>query len=247
MRQIALLLASALGLGGAGLALAQTVEGLDLKAIQARAAEQSAEVEAFVQHVKGRGDALKAVAQDAADAGNANLERVAAKTKGDPAAAIDLDQMVADAGGAMRAEQGQAPQLIVFVSLSMPADSLKPLLRDVSRAGGVVVFQGFPNNSVKAFGEALSKAIDDKSAYRSIGIDPRLFRAFDVDVAPTIVVVSSDFDLCDGFDCRTKVPPHDRMSGNVTLTYALETIATGGGPGAGVAAAALANLKRNAS
>lgn len=244
MRRVALLLAASVGFGGAGFAIAQSVDGLDLKAIQARSAEQAADVEAFVEHVKGRGEALKTQAEDTATAGHANLERVAARTKGNPASGIDLDQMVADAGGAMRQDQGQAPQLIVFVSLSMRPESLKPLLRDVNRAGGVAVFQGFPNNSVKAFGAALAKAVDDKAAYRSIGIDPRLFRAFQVDVAPTIVAVSSDFDLCDGFNCQTKLPPHDRLSGNVTLAYALETMATGGGPGAAVAATALRNLKR---
>jgi len=57
-------------------------------------------------------------------------------------------------------------------------------------------------------------------------------------------VTGSDFDLCDGFDCRTQVPPHDRMSGNVSAAYALETFARGGGPGALLAAQHLARLER---
>jgi conjugal transfer pilus assembly protein TrbC len=35
--------------------------------------------------------------------------------------------------------------------------------------------------------------------FANIGIDPRLFRAFDVQAVPTYVAVSSDFDLCAGF------------------------------------------------
>ena len=77
-----------------------------------------------------------------------------------------------------------------------------------------------------------------------VGIDPRLFRAFGIETVPTYVVTSSDFDLCDGFDCRTQVPPHDRMSGNVSAAYALETFARGGGPGALLAAQHLARLER---
>ena len=57
-------------------------------------------------------------------------------------------------------------------------------------------------------------------------------------------VVTSDFDVCDGFACKTVTPPHDRMSGNVTVRYALETFATGGGPGARIAATALKQLDK---
>ena len=77
----------------------------------------------------------------------------------------------------------------------------------------------------------------------ALGVDPRLFRAFNVTRVPQIVAVSSDFDLCDGFHCTTQLPPHDRMMGNVTLRYALETFAQGHGPGAPVAAHALQALR----
>jgi conjugal transfer pilus assembly protein TrbC len=124
----------------------------------------------------------------------------------------------------------------------MPSESLKPLLRDISRSGGIAVFQGFPHNSVKEFTAGLAKVLDDKAAYRAVGIDPRLFRAFNVTSVPAIVAVSSDFDVCDGFNCTTQVPAHDRISGNLTLKYALETFADGHGPGAAVATQALKRL-----
>ncbi len=84
----------------------------------------------------------------------------------------------------------------------------------------------------------------NKGQFASIGVDPRLFRAFQVQAVPTYVSVSSDFDLCAGFSCTTKVPPYDRMIGNVTVEYALSTFAEGNGPGARVAAVALSNMKR---
>ena len=79
----------------------------------------------------------------------------------------------------------------------------------------------------------------------SIGIDPRLFRAFDVQAVPTYVSVSSDFDLCAGFNCQTKLPPFDRLIGNVTLEYALEQFAAGKGPGARVAEIGLSNMRKS--
>ena len=111
-------------------------------------------------------------------------------------------------------------------------------------AGGVIVLRGLPQNSAKVLTAALSKVARPGEDLASVGIDPRLFRAFGIEAVPTYVVTSSDFDLCDGFDCRTQVPPHDRMSGNVSAAYALETFARGGGPGALLAAQHLARLER---
>lgn len=236
-----LIIAAALTtLCGSAIAIAQVVDGLDLKAVQARGDAAAAEVKAFADMVKNRGDAMRTEAQDTDAAGRANLERVAANTNGDPSAVVDLDGMLRDAN--FKSDAGQAPQLIVFVSLSMPPESLKPLLRDVSKAGGIAVFQGFPGNSVKAFSQGLAKVIENQDEMHALGVDPRLFRAFNVTSVPQIVAVSSDFDLCDGFHCTTQLPPHDRMMGNVTLRYALETFAQGHGPGAPVAAHALQAL-----
>jgi conjugal transfer pilus assembly protein TrbC len=141
-----------------------------------------------------------------------------------------------------KTDTGDAPLFIVFASLSMPPESLKPLIRDTSKAGGAVVFQGFPGNSMKAFQQGITKVIEPGQETKSLGIDPRLFRAFNVTSVPAFVVVTSDFDLCDGLTCRTTPPPHDRMSGNITVRYVLETFATGGGPGARIAATALKQL-----
>lgn len=107
-----------------------------------------------------------------------------------------------------------------------------------------MVFNGFPGNSMKAFQQGILKVVEKNEDYGNIGIDPRLFRAFEVTSVPTFVVVSSDFDVCDGFDCKTVVPPFDRMSGNVTLEHVLETFTQGRGPGSPISAQALGRLKR---
>jgi hypothetical protein len=48
---------------------------------------------------------------------------------------------------------------------------------------------------------------DRQDDFANIGIDPRLFRAFDVQAVPTYVAVSSDFDLCAGFSARPRFRP----------------------------------------
>jgi conjugal transfer pilus assembly protein TrbC len=239
IKRSTLLIGGALGVACAAAVVAQTVPGLDLQAIQRRADATAADAQAFVDEIKRRSDAVAGDARETVAAGQDNHQRYADAT-GKARGASELDRMMADVTG--KAQNGDAPQFIVFASLSMPPESLKPLIRDTSKAGGAVVFQGFPGNSMKVFQQGIARVVDQGQETKSIGIDPRLFRAFNVTTVPAFVVVTSDFDLCDGFDCKTATPPHDRLAGNVTVRYALETFAEGGGPGAKVAATALKHL-----
>ncbi len=221
-----------------GYALAQSVEGLDLGAITRRAEVDAVDQEAFVQRVATQSEALREEARDVAAQSHVSAGHQLKNVKLGRDGVIDFDSMI-EAAGESQKELGAAPRLIVFASLAMPEQSLKALIHDTAKAGGVVVFRGFPGNSMRAFQQGLVKVVADKGDYGNIGIDPRLFAAFKVDAVPVMVAVSSDFDLCDGFNCETQLPAYDRMSGNVTLRYALVSFAEGKGPGAGTAAVAL--------
>ncbi len=225
----------ALGIAGGG--NAQTVNGLDLAKVRERAKLSPEDAEAFTGIVARRGEALRSEAMQSAAQARANGERYAAEVSpsGRPGDTFDFDAMVAASGNEMISPE-DAPRLVAFASLSMPDASLSRMITDVSRAGGVVVFRGFPGNSARRFTGTIARLLPEGAKGAAIGIDPRLFRAFEVTAVPTYVVTSTDFDLCDGFDCRTAVPPHDRMTGNVTAEHALDTFARGGGPGAAVAA-----------
>lgn len=239
-----LIAAACLALAGVTASLAQIVDGLDVEALRSRTADQAADAHALADQVKRRGDAFRDDAEALSAVARTRMTGLArGKLPADAAGPVNLDALVRSAAHNADAPRGDAPQLIVFASLSIPAASLKPLIADTARAGGVVVFRGFPGNSAKSFVGAFAKSVDGDSGLANIGIDPRLFRAFAIDAVPTIVAVSSDFDLCAGFACRTAVPPHDRLSGNVTLDYALTTFVDGRGPGAGVAAVARARLR----
>ena len=241
-------LASAAAFAGAA---AQTPEqDLDLEAIRARAAEQAGEAHALAASARARAEQLAREARTSAADAQAHGKRFASEApksvRPDPAQAFDFDKMVADAGTMASEGMGEAPRFIAFASTSMPPAALRTMIDDVTRAGGVVVFRGLPQNSAKALTAALSKVARPGEPLTSVGIYPRLFRAFGIEAVPTYVVTSSDFDLCDGFDCTTQVPPHDRMTGNVSAAHALETFARGGGPGALLAAQHLARLERPA-
>ena len=233
-------------LGGAA---AQTLEPeLDLAAIRARAQSDAGEAEALAATARER---VKAVLDQAdvtalqAQAHGQEYARTAPTAAPQPSDPIfDFDQMVAAAGTAAKGNLGEAPRFIAFASLSMPPAALRDMIGRVNAAGGVVALRGFPAGSAKVLTEALSKVALDQDQLGSVGIDPRLFRAFNVTAVPTYVVASTDFDLCDGFDCQTQIPPHDRLSGNVSADFALETIARGGGPAARIASQYLVRLKR---
>ncbi len=244
MRRITIVIAALAGLAGIQ-AIAQTVDGLNLEAIKRRSAAMQGDADIFAEHVRNRGDAFReeAVAIQAKSSTNLTaLAKADLPVNGD--GAFDFDEIIKGASQNVAGTKGDAPQFIAFASLSMPPAALRQLIADTAKAGGVVVFRGFPNNSMKAFSAMLGKVVTDKDQLSNVGIDPRLFRAFNVEAVPTYVAVSTDFDLCSGLNCTTSVPTHDKITGNVSVRYVLDTFVAAHGPGAGVASVALRNLSK---
>ena len=242
-------LAGFLALTAVSAALAQTIAqdvgGLDLKAIKARGTEATADAQNLVDAVAGKGEAHRAEAEQLREQGMAAVANInpADLPKG-PDGTVDFDELLSGAAANTRTPMGEGPMFIVFASLSMPEASLTRLIADTTRAGGVVVFRGFPGGSTKAFAEGLKRVVTSEGQEAHLAIDPRLFRAFKVSAAPTFVAAGREYELCDGLDCTSATPDHDRITGNVTVEYALETFASGRGPGAGVARIALAQLTK---
>lgn len=242
MRKSLLTIFGVLGVGIVSAALAQTIEGLDLQKTERRGEASQDDAQSLVDFVRGQGEpqaaAAQAVTNDAYDRiADLDVSNITGGSKGGP---IDLDEMVAGAKSNVAGPK-TTPLVMAFVSLSMPEEALRRTIADTTRAGGIVVMRGFSKEGAKAFVAGLSKVVDQKDA-SNIAIDPRLFRAFHVDRVPTIVSAASMFEPCDQLDCVTPPPPHDRISGNVPLSYALQTFTDANGPGAPAAKVALANL-----
>lgn len=230
---LAVIIAISLG----GLAFAQNIpNGIDLDAMRQRAAEYSEEAQALASDVRKRAEALTQDAQDVklkAQTNRASYADGVTLTKTD--AVLDFDAMIADQAQAEKAMLGKSPRFIAFVSLSMPPSALKVLVHDMTRAGGITVLRGFPQGNSEAFKKRLAAIWRDSNEAGSLGIDPRLFRAFQIKVAPTFIMLSTDFTPCDGFDCTSNVPPHDRIEGNISVEKVLDTFVSGGGAGAQLA------------
>jgi conjugal transfer pilus assembly protein TrbC len=237
MNKYLILIPVGLAVSLGGLALAQSMpEGIDLDAIRERAAEHSEEAQALATNVRERAEALTEDAQTLQVEAQANRTSYAESiTVTETGAVIDFDAMIAGQAAAEKASLGESPRFIAFASLSMPPASLKALVHDMTRAGGVTVLRGFPQGNSEAFKKRLAAIWSDSNEAGSLGIDPRLFRAFQIKAAPSFVMLSTDFAPCDGFDCSSNVPPHDRIAGNISVGEVLETFASGRGPGAELA------------
>ncbi|ATW03259.1 MAG: type-F conjugative transfer system pilin assembly protein TrbC [Parasphingorhabdus sp.] len=233
-------------IGGIAAAQQQADDSLDIEAIRENAKRHAGEAEALAANVRERAQnitpearTLQNEARQNAGSYRQSVETVSTKNE----LRFDFDAMIRDHAEAEQAAFKGTPRFIAFASLSMPAASLKALLRDMSDAGGVVVLRGFPEGDAGKFKARLAALWESGEETDGLGIDPRLFRAFGVTAAPTFVMASSDFEPCDGFDCTSIVPPFDRMTGNVSAAHVLERFASGGGPGAQLAGLHLKRLQ----
>lgn len=245
MNRRLLLIPLVLAVCAGGLALAKaTPDDIDLEAIRERANEHARDAEALATSVRERADMLAQEARETQTGAHANRAAYAQNIEARPSdAALNFDRMIAAQAQAETASLGTSPRFIAFASLSMPPDALRALVRDMGRAGGITVLRGFPQGNSALFKQRLAAIWTDGTETGSLGIDPRLFRAFHIEAAPSFVMLGTDFSPCDGFDCADSVPPHDRIAGNITVPQVLETFASGGGPGAPLARLHLARLE----
>lgn len=113
--------------------------------------------------------------------------------------------------------------LMIFVSASIPEPSLKALMIQSKKVGGVLVLRGLIGNlkNTQEFFARVSK--ENASAI----IDPRLFDLFQIKTVPTFVLLPEQIQNCELSSCQV-TPKHDRIAGNITLSYALEQISNQG-------------------
>lgn len=109
--------------------------------------------------------------------------------------------------------------IIIFVSFSMPDESLQGWMREAKLIDAPVVVRGFINNSFKDTINKISTLTKDNQG--GVQIDPTLFQRFQVEKVPAVVVVKEPHCL-QGMSCTLD---YDIVYGDVTLPYALKKIA----------------------
>lgn len=136
----------------------------------------------------------------------------------------------------------------VFLSWSMPIEVMRTYAIEAMWSGGSIIFKGVPPNKELAdfVVNDLRQLVYGKGAAANISIDPRLYDAYDVTMVPTIVFTTVRSNMqCNGINTITlhnkdgkegkydecpKIDPalYDKMSGAVTLGYALQEFKDGG-------------------
>lgn len=200
------------------------------------------------------GLSLRAVAQEAPDNNDTALDDNIEQIVGD-IPELDVDDLFPEQGGsvdpfkasegaldfyrelgvnipdkAQRSEQiaeakDNLPSLLVFVSYSMPESVLQAWHRQATRAGGALVMQGLVADD---FQQTFAKSTEVFGTLGGYLIDPTLFRMFAIEQVPAVVVLQRPIEACFTPGCALVPPPHDKIGGNITLQYALETFAEEG-------------------
>jgi len=120
---------------------------------------------------------------------------------------------------------GNSPRLLAFVSLSMPRTSLERLLTDASHTRTTLVLRGMKGGDMELTMRTVKEIIGKHKV--AWFIDPAAFTRFGVSAVPTYVLLKCDAVAkdCGGDQCFSN-SDYAKISGDVTIDYALDQIAT---------------------
>lgn len=129
-----------------------------------------------------------------------------------PAAGPDIEALVRKHAGTGNPSPERPAQsaLRVFVTLDMPAGSLKGLAEQAAKSGAVLVLRGLKDHSMRATLEAVQRLIGERQV--AWQIDPEAFKHFRVERAPAFVLLTGS------------VTSFVAVAGDVTLDYALHAM-----------------------
>jgi len=114
------------------------------------------------------------------------------------------------------------PELLVFISFSMPDQSLQQLIEQIKKTDGVLVLRGMHKNSMK---ESLKKIHElNNKGVRAV-IDPVLFKRFAIENVPSFVIHQPTNNCFEAGKCT---PIFDKLAGNVPLSYVMEQFESSG-------------------
>lgn len=110
--------------------------------------------------------------------------------------------------------------LLVFVSFSLPEETLKRLADQVGKANGVMVLRGFKEGSLKKTVQAIERM---GLTHGNIKIHPQAFTQYRIAVVPSFVLAKAPAQSLDQEGCAL---PEDyvSVSGDTSIAFALEAI-----------------------
>ncbi len=144
--------------------------------------------------------------------------------------------------GTVGSKGAAAAEVLLFTSLAVPAASWRAAARDAARIGAPLVLRGVAEGNLPAMARRIAGRLG--RAKTGVAIDPRLFRLFGIARVPAVVVVPGGVPPCRNRGCADDdPPPFDRVTGNLSLAAALESVAAEGSEGRAIAERHLATLR----
>jgi conjugal transfer pilus assembly protein TrbC len=121
-----------------------------------------------------------------------------------------------------RTGTSDSPELMVFVSFSMPRESLERIVIQSEKSGAVMVLRGFKGNSMARMGEEIAKLIGKRNV--TALIHPPAFTQFKVTQVPALVLAKPSQATRIGTDGCAAPTSYIKVDGDVTQDYALDLI-----------------------
>ena len=118
--------------------------------------------------------------------------------------------------------------LKVFISSSMSPELLKTYVRQARRYGGVLVFNGLPDNSWVKLNKTVTEIVGNEEGV-GIQIDPEEFDRFNIKTVPAFVLIKEADLITDISEepAEDKVI-YDKVTGNIGIESALRLFAEKG-------------------
>lgn len=111
---------------------------------------------------------------------------------------------------------------LVLISLSMPDNEIRALLKELNAIGSGAVVRGLPENDIKVFADRIRKIADGDPALAGVSVDPTIFERFGIERVPAFIMPLSSIDACTPQGCP--VPQFVKATGSVTLEYFLNAV-----------------------
>ena len=118
--------------------------------------------------------------------------------------------------------------LKVFISSSMSPELLKTYVRQAQRYGGVLVFNGLPDNSWVKLNKTVTEIVGNEEGV-GIQIDPEEFDRFNIKTVPAFVLFKEDNRVTyTSKEAEENKVIYDKVTGNIGIETALRLFAEKG-------------------
>lgn len=114
------------------------------------------------------------------------------------------------------------PELMVFVSFSMPRATLQRIVSQSERSGAVLVLRGLKGNSLTQMGEEVAQLVGSRNV--TVLVHPPAFTQFKVRQVPALVLARSAQAAAVADDGCAPGSSFIRVDGDVSQDYALDLI-----------------------